>query len=376
MWVWHRLPKKHGFFTKNGTLLITYPFPFITLGLYVTIGTQLNGETVEVNFGSKPFTFDIVQYQHEIRDSEPHSALTVPYSTLAVIFDERLPNRKDQYEELDYQDKYLAFDSQMGVLSSMQRLITDFPDDSSSFKSKVERLIRQMESEGVSVPSNIEMNDLREALRRYTHNKKLLLMYSLMDTPANLNMLDALFDTFSSQIMKCINVLSHNYPPNHHLVNYTYGILREHGLNLPEDTNSHKRSYCRSLLLKLDLHLLQRKANRREALRKLPSFDPSFYNYNVVDNLTEDIDNNESYQQKMQAYPFTPRQNAMMEHIVNCISNSDLSDDDPTVTTAIAQCYFEFRRSMPLIVNVRTERAKLMQFLTQMAQTEHVLRDI
>ena len=48
---------------------------------------------------------------------------------------------------------------------------------SSSFKSKVERLLQQMESEDVNVPQNVEIDELRDALVKYINNKKLLRMY-------------------------------------------------------------------------------------------------------------------------------------------------------------------------------------------------------
>jgi len=191
-----------------------------------------------------------------------------------------------------------------------------------------------------------------------------------MDTPAHLNMLDALFDEYSCQLLKCINVLSFDYPQDHMIVRYAYSVLKENGFRPPDDSLSNRRAFGRSLLMRLDTHLLHHKAQRRESLQKLSCNDPSFFYYHQVYDLAEDIDNPISHDNQLQEYPFTPRQKEVLEHIADVTANKELADDDPIVTTAIAKLYFEFRKAMPFLVDIPTEREKLIFFVSQVLPTK------
>ena len=102
--------RRYVFFTKNGVLLGEFLFFFLSQlcffgfvcvfvtddesgtfplrraeGLYPTIGSRTQGETVSVNFGKSSFCFDIIQYQLGMADQSPRARpgqFAVPYSKL------------------------------------------------------------------------------------------------------------------------------------------------------------------------------------------------------------------------------------------------------------------------------------------------------
>lgn len=77
--------RKYVFFTKNGLLLGTFPLRRAE-GLYPTIGSRTHGESVAVNFGIKPFAFNLLHYQQEMTDSAPapEGSYAIPYSKLCM----------------------------------------------------------------------------------------------------------------------------------------------------------------------------------------------------------------------------------------------------------------------------------------------------
>ncbi|GAM21242.1 hypothetical protein SAMD00019534_044170 [Acytostelium subglobosum LB1] len=75
---------KHIFFTKNG-VLIGKTTPSLSINrLYATIGTISYGDKFSINFGNRPFEFDLVQHQKEAR-----SPLKYPLYSMATTMCER-----------------------------------------------------------------------------------------------------------------------------------------------------------------------------------------------------------------------------------------------------------------------------------------------
>ncbi|CEF64400.1 Ran-binding proteins 9/10 homolog [Strongyloides ratti] len=143
--------RKHLFYTKNGEFLgFATDKLNISKDLYPVIGLQTQGETIDTNFGQKPFRFDFEAHLERIRKSVIHSFNTITVHSDAHIwldnmvasyldhnkFEETLPlficNNGGDYE-LDVEDIQLRkwigqLVSQNKTLEAVFRLNQFYPD--------------------------------------------------------------------------------------------------------------------------------------------------------------------------------------------------------------------------------------------------------
>jgi len=93
--------RKRAFFTKNGILLGQYeiiPKEY----LYATLGARSIGEKAMINFGKKPFAFNLLRYQLENYEDSTPLDYPVHYTDVANYIPFQPNEEYDIMDELDY----------------------------------------------------------------------------------------------------------------------------------------------------------------------------------------------------------------------------------------------------------------------------------
>eukprot|EP01119_Soliformovum_irregulare_P021857 TRINITY_DN7356_c0_g1_i1.p1 TRINITY_DN7356_c0_g1~~TRINITY_DN7356_c0_g1_i1.p1 ORF type:complete len:411 (-),score=88.29 TRINITY_DN7356_c0_g1_i1:526-1758(-) len=128
--------KQEIFFTKNGKYLGT-AFRKVRGTLYPTIGMHSAKESITVNFGQKPFKFDLDGMLMESREK-----LRSEVKSIALKTDE-VPNLIRQYLlHFGYSDTLQSFEEISGTNSTKDPLLTSLPH-----RTKIRRLIMEGEIE-------------------------------------------------------------------------------------------------------------------------------------------------------------------------------------------------------------------------------------
>ncbi|GIL63043.1 hypothetical protein Vafri_17192 [Volvox africanus] len=120
------LGRQELFFTKNGTKLKVAYRP-VRAGLYPTIGLHSKGETVLVNFGQKPFVFDLEGMLAEEKAAHRAAIDRIPVSpgiTHEIV--------RQYLLHYGYEDTLRAFDEAAGLIEEAQQPATAVEGDAAS----------------------------------------------------------------------------------------------------------------------------------------------------------------------------------------------------------------------------------------------------
>jgi hypothetical protein len=280
--------RRRAIFTRNGVLLGSYALRQ-TEGLYATVGSRTLGERVTVNFGKKPFVFDIIQYQKELREADEFTPLyPVVYSSIVKSkFVSELP--PDYDEEDDYDDEDNEFDDKhmnktVQYFNSVLRVLQNV-EEYSNEDGLVLNLVALLRPQLIP-EDNSDTAEARQTLAfRIVFNKQSALLAHFMraheeglynaSPPTSTSSADVLpRDDFpKAELVRCIAVLlSDEFRDDNPLVlNTVYRGRELFGFQPPQGMTIAQERGQLALALSREIqgHERERRSARREAMRKL-----------------------------------------------------------------------------------------------------------
>eukprot|EP00026_Physarum_polycephalum_P005011 Phypoly_transcript_05037.p1 GENE.Phypoly_transcript_05037~~Phypoly_transcript_05037.p1 ORF type:complete len:628 (+),score=87.80 Phypoly_transcript_05037:240-1886(+) len=366
------------FFTRNGVLVGTYAFPYVTQGLYATVGSKMTDESFSINFGNTTFLFDLVKYQAHLQKvhPSPQNCPTIPYSNLVQLFAEPSSFMSDMYEDEEY-DAFPHPDvtPTLTFFNTIIFMLNTFPAESRSLSDRIEVMRGQLEEDGEQVPPKTELPTLRKFFAANLEKKKLLTLCDGL-LQVRMSTLVRKFDSYVGDLLKVCQVITDDYHTNHPLLLYAYRFLVKMGLAIDsEDPSRITHDTWLKILLVLsgmiDTHLQKAKTKKREAVKSTKRYDPTYYYYNIL-NPDESNDLSTIYNNKKENIYFNPddyqtrntehlelsheelvflsyviiEHKSLLLRLSSILGDPDISDDDPQILEAILEWHFVFRYDM------------------------------